>query len=883
MRLTRRFSLLAVLAILFTGCASVHAAEQPSAADGPMRIPERFFNASTSGAGWFRREGVDYDLSELPTGRATLAGLQWHLPEGRAVMLAGAGSPVGARRIEGIRVGAEVEVLHFLHAFNPGSALRDWQERNRAGKAAGERPLEPPTLFRYVLHYADGREVPVNVRWNEGVNDWLRAGEYADPPYARTAWTQQLHNRYVHDRWPRKGERLALYAFRFENPRPAVAVESVDIVSANDRRHDWGAPAVFAISAAPREHPGTTYYVAPDGDDGAPGTFARPWATPYKAAETLEKGDTVYLRGGRYMVRRGWDEVIIARRSGTRLRPITYAAYPGETAVLDGKEHHCDHDRRVPYAIYDRDRGLFNVYDKTHLTVRNLRVENSRKSGFGVYDSRHVLMDHNTVYGTSHCAMNTSRNVNFRIIGNTLGQNCSPYYAWNHTTQEWTPWEPGTGEAPRAGREGIDNHGNEYTEIAFNEIYWCGKEGIADPGRHFTIHHNYIHDFIHTPETYWPAGIYLDAYGPIMDDLEVCANVIHDVATGVSIGSEGGTTATDIRVHHNLLYNMTWSGIGINSAGHNGLRENITIEHNTIYNCGHTEWEDGPTGGINVGTYMVRDITIRNNILSDNRDYHVSVHGEVDRVKRRVAVHHNLYDPVFLPAERIERRLIRWRPVIGGDLIIGDPQFRDPDAWDFRLESDSPAVDAAGPGTEDPDGTPADLGAFAHIFELPPPPPPGEGYVLRVNCGAQQDYTDQEGHVWKADPGVHGGPWEVAWSRTVTRDPREVKNTEKDPVYLNERYGVDRYGFDVPKGLYTVRLHFAETFHREPGRRDFDVLINGEYVLRGFDPARAAGGEVFTAVVREFETKAYRGQITIELQRRDKLINGIELIQHTAP
>src|SRR5512136_1194798 len=40
------------------------------------------------------------------------------------------------------------------------------------------------------------------------------------------------------------------------------------------------------------------FFVAPDGDDANPGTFEQPWATANHAAEVLEAGQTVYLRGG---------------------------------------------------------------------------------------------------------------------------------------------------------------------------------------------------------------------------------------------------------------------------------------------------------------------------------------------------------------------------------------------------------------------------------------------------------------------------------------------------------------------------------------------------------------------------------------------------------
>ncbi len=68
MRFVWRLVFFGALNVVMTGCASAGAAEQAetSRLRGPVVIPHRFFNASTLGACWFRREGVTYDLSELP-------------------------------------------------------------------------------------------------------------------------------------------------------------------------------------------------------------------------------------------------------------------------------------------------------------------------------------------------------------------------------------------------------------------------------------------------------------------------------------------------------------------------------------------------------------------------------------------------------------------------------------------------------------------------------------------------------------------------------------------------------------------------------------------------------------------------------------------------
>ncbi len=76
------------------------------------------------------------------------------------------------------------------------------------------------------------------------------------------------------------------------------------------------------------------YYVATTGEDANPGTQDQPWRTVQKAAETLQPGETVLIRGGVYR------ENVQPSRGGTSEESrITYKAYPGETPVLSGSEH----------------------------------------------------------------------------------------------------------------------------------------------------------------------------------------------------------------------------------------------------------------------------------------------------------------------------------------------------------------------------------------------------------------------------------------------------------------------------------------------------------------------------------------------------------------
>jgi len=100
--------------------------------------------------------------------------------------------------------------------------------------------------------------------------------------------------------------------------------------------------ALLALAAA---HAGAaTYYVAPNGSDGAAGTQAAPWKTFAKAQDVATPGDTVYFRSGTYSYTKGLNacagttdvvNAITLNKSGSEGRPIRYWAYPGEKPVFD--------------------------------------------------------------------------------------------------------------------------------------------------------------------------------------------------------------------------------------------------------------------------------------------------------------------------------------------------------------------------------------------------------------------------------------------------------------------------------------------------------------------------------------------------------------------
>jgi hypothetical protein len=164
------------------------------------------------------------------------------------------------------------------------------------------------------------------------------------------------------------------------------------------------------------------------------------------------------------------------------------------------------------------------------------------------------------------------------------------------------------------------------------------------------------------------------------------------------------------------------------------------------------------------------------------------------------------------------------------------------------------------------------------------------GAPYRVNCGGSP-HTDRQGQAWIPDT-----PFVEDVERTATNYVGwEVANADEDTLYWSDREAghegsVLAYRFPVANGSYRVELHFAELCagctavsgpDGVPGNADdggfgrtFDVKIEGDRVLAGFQPAVAAsaaaglklpGGEAFVAVVETFVVDVADGRLDIEL------------------
>lgn len=134
-----------------------------------------------------------------------------------------------------------------------------------------------------------------------------------------------------------------------------------------------------------------------------------------------------------------------------------------------------------------------------------------------------------------------------------------------------------------------------------------------------------------------------------------------------------------------------------------------------------------------------------------------------------------------------------------------------------------------------------------------------------------------------ADTAYSGGTGVTNSSATINTSG--VSNPAPQAAYQSERYGNFTYTISnlVPAAPYRVRLHFAETYWTQAGKRIFNVILNGVSSLANFDIFAAAGG-ANTAVVKEFIVPASAtGTIAMQFTSvvNNAKVDAIEVIPST--
>ena len=202
----------------------------------PLPLDEQCNQYLSRQRGWV---AGDHDLTHIPVGTQTLCGVTYAIRDHRTspvpscVMLAGrfTQGPKLPAAVTGLRAGCKADVLFFLHTFNLTEA--------RWALVPKDRP--PAMVFKYVMHYADGKTADVPVRFSEGVDHWITKSP-AGLKNAALAWAAPFPG-------DKSDDQAVLYQLAWTNPRPQETITSIDLVRGPDGSN-CGTPALLAITAA---------------------------------------------------------------------------------------------------------------------------------------------------------------------------------------------------------------------------------------------------------------------------------------------------------------------------------------------------------------------------------------------------------------------------------------------------------------------------------------------------------------------------------------------------------------------------------------------------------------------------------------------------------
>jgi hypothetical protein len=172
------------------------------------------------GQGGWTDQGPDADMRALPTGRQVMAGVPFDIATPLScVVLASRYRTAGApEAVTGIKVGRRAHALYFL------------QSAAWAGRGLHAT---------YRLHYADGTTADILLEGGINYRDWA-SRSFSDPFALETGTFTQVGWTGASKVFPK----VSVYVMEWRNPRPDVAIETLDFLSANN-----GVPVLVAVTA----------------------------------------------------------------------------------------------------------------------------------------------------------------------------------------------------------------------------------------------------------------------------------------------------------------------------------------------------------------------------------------------------------------------------------------------------------------------------------------------------------------------------------------------------------------------------------------------------------------------------------------------------------
>lgn len=358
---------------------------------------------------------------------------------------------------------------------------------------------------------------------------------------------------------------------------------------------------LFALSVSAKE-----YSVSINGSDKNKGTINLPFGSIFKASETANPGDTITIMAGEYKLTSQFRPF----RSGLPSKWILYRAAKGELVVFDGSLIKKIIQQNDSVQFSRQTQGIFQIEKVNYLRFENIEVQNSDAAGFIVRGPECKKIE--LIGCKSHQTHNSG--IGLWYCDSILVSHCVITAANDNDDKYYNPGQRKGSEAPH---EALSICGAQFFEVANNHIHNCYKEGIdcKEVSKHGLIHHNLVNDL---PRQ----AYYTDAWFGLLEDIEFHSNTAYNCMWGFAISVEGnGSELRNIRFHHNLIYNMTGSGVLFGMWGNNLLRSDIHIFNNTFYHCGSPRIFSGGVGSFDILSKNFRDVYIYRNICDKGWDY----------------------------------------------------------------------------------------------------------------------------------------------------------------------------------------------------------------------------------------------------------------------
>jgi Protein of unknown function (DUF1565) len=474
---------------------------------------------------------------------------------------------------------------------------------------------------------------------------------------------------------------------------------------------------------------GLAFYVSNTGSDSNPGTLSSPWRTIQHAANSVQAGDIIYVRGGVY------NESINISVSGSALAgPITFESYPGENAILDGTG-------LVPSGT----QGLINIANQSYISIEGLEIRNYQTASAsavpaGIWISgsgTNIRILNNLIHNIVTTSEATGSAFGIAVYGTSAPASLD---AVTISGNQVYNLKTGTSESVN-----VDGNVTNFT-IANNIIHdndnigidVIGFEGVApdpayDYARNGTVTGNTIYNIsaINNPgegNQYDANGIYVDGGSQTIIE----RNLIHNVDIGIEMASEHqGHVTSFVIARDNLVYWTNSTGITIGGYASNvGGTDHCTIVNNTLF---HNDMQNTGSGEFQIQYYATNNVFKNNIVYATSQGLFINnyTNSEPDPAD----VDYNLYYSSlsssvakFLWNGTTLTGFPSYQSATGQDSHSQylDPQFLSLTTPDLHLQPTSPAVNAGinlGPtvvGTLDLAGNPRvqgtniDIGAYEH-------------------------------------------------------------------------------------------------------------------------------------------------------------------------